>query len=932
MFYKLKTKIIATLGPATRSEADLRKIKSMGVDLVRINMSHSSDEDLKYFLDLSRKIGLEFVIDTEGSQIRTGVLSSGKINLIENDLVKIYNHERLGNEQGFNLKPCSAVAQLDPGDLIYIDFDAVILRVSDISTIKDGYIIAKVASQGSLGSNKAVVVHSGLGRKFILPALSLKDYRSIELGLSYGANYLAVSFARNRQAVEEARTASCGKMKIISKIECVEALENLEQIIEASDFLLIDRGDLSKEIPLERVPFAQKIVIERASAKNVGVFVATNLLESMIENKKPTRAEVHDIIQTVADGAYGLVLSAETAVGKNPIESINIIKKIVGQAEQMVDHKLRPTENWQIKNIIELPKLADKDFFPSLIEPHGGRLVNRLMIKIPNQEYLNSLPRIILDKEREMDIEQIAIGTFSPVDGFMKQNDFQSVLNNWRLADGTVWPLPIIFDVSQSKADELEIGHPVLLANQDGEDIAILHLEEKYHYDKKDAALKLYGTESLLHPGAAALNKMRPVLLGGKIDLFRRRQSEFKEYELTPAQIRGLFEERGWVKVVGFHTRNVIHRSHEFIQMNALENEYCDGLFVHPVIGKKKAGDFNAKYIISSYEKMIKDFYPKNKVVFSVFSTFSRYAGPREAIFTALCRKNFGCSHFIIGRDHTGVGDFYHPYASHEIFDRFDDLGIAPVRFENIFYSKKLNKHLHEKEISGHEEEDKLHISGTQARKIFEDGNVPPSWFMRPEISEMISNAIKCGEEVFVKPESKIGQVVWLTGLSGSGKSSLAEGLRAILESEGKNAVIIDGDDARKNLNKHLGFGREDIRENNRLIAELAKTKIQEGEVDFVLIPVIAPYKEDRAASHCIIGSGYHEVFVDCPLEKCVERDVKGLYKKAFAGEIDNFIGISPSNPYETPDNPDLVVKIGDFEINRALEEIIRYFKNKSLL
>jgi pyruvate kinase len=930
MMKQLEKKIIVTLGPATHSEADLRRIKDKGVDFVRVNMSHSNLEDLRYFLDLAKKIGLEFVIDTEGSQVRTGKLVQGKIELEENQTVKIYQREILGEETGFNLKPDLIVEQLEKGDLIYIDFDAVILRVADISTLKDGYIITKVISAGSLGSNKAVVIHSGMGRKFILPALSAKDYQSIELGLAYGVNYLAVSFVRNRQAVEEARTAGRGRLKIISKIECVEALENLEQIIDASDFLLIDRGDLSKEVPLERIPFAQKIIIERARAKNVGVFVATNLLESMIVNKKPTRAEVHDIIQTIADGAYGLALSAETAIGKHPFASINMMKKIIRQAELLMEPKYRPVENWQTKKIIDLPKLADKNISSSLIEPHGGRLINRLLAKVPNQSYLEHLPKIILNAEQEMDAEQIAIGTFSPLEGFMGEKDFHSVLNDWRLASGVIWPLPIVLAVSQAQADELEIGQPLLLVDQTGREVAILNLAEKYHYDKKDTALKLYGTDNPLHPGVAILNNLGEVLLGGKIDLIKRRQTEFKEYELTPAQVRGLFEEKNWSKVVGFHTRNVIHRSHEFIQLKALNDEYCDGLFIHPIIGKKKPGDYQAKYIIASYEKMVKDFYPKNKAVFSVFSTFSRYAGPREAIFTALCRKNFGCSHFIVGRDHTGVGDFYPPLASHEVFDRFDDLGVTPVRFEKIFYSQKLNQHLHEKEAAGHDEADKLHISGTQARKIFESGQVPPEWFMRPEISEIISQAIKRGEEVFVRPEPKAGIVLWLTGLSGSGKSALALALKAELAAAGKKVEIIDGDTVRENLNKHLGFAREDIRENDRLIAELTKSKAK--EVDFVLVPVIAPFQEDRQMLREIIGPAYHEVFLNCPLEKCIERDVKGLYKKALAGEIDNFIGVSQSTPYQAPLNSDLEIRTDQLSVAEAVELVINYLKNKSII
>ena len=276
-------------------------------------------------------------------------------------------------------------------------------------------------------------------------------------------------------------------------------------------------------------------------------------------------------------------------------------------------------------------------------------------------------------------------------------------------------------------------------------------LKEKYTFDKLEAAQKLYATDSLDHPGVKMVLEMNPVLLAGPVTLLKRIKNEFKEYEITPKQARKLFEERGWAKVVGFHTRNVIHRSHEFIQMEALQKGNCDGLFVHPVVGKKKSGDFNAKFIIRAYDLMIKYFYPRNKVIFGTFSTYSRYAGPREALFTALCRKNFGCSHFIVGRDHTGVGNFYHPKASHNIFDRFPDLGIVPIRFDNVFYSKKEGSHMHEQERPNHPEDDKLLISGTQARKMLENGELPPEWFMRPEIARMIVDSIQKGEEVFVK-------------------------------------------------------------------------------------------------------------------------------------------------------------------------------------
>jgi ATP sulfurylase len=248
------------------------------------------------------------------------------------------------------------------------------------------------------------------------------------------------------------------------------------------------------------------------------------------------------------------------------------------------------------------------------------------------------------------------------------------------------------------------------------------------------------------------IQQMNPVLLGGKIDLIRRRDSATKAYELTPKQLRRLFDERGWARVLGFHTRNVIHRGHEYIQMQAMEDENCDGLLVHPVIGQKKPGDFNPQYIIQSYEKMLERFYPRNRVVFATFSTYSRYAGPREALFTALCRQNFGCSHFVVGRDHTGVGNFYAPDASHRIFDQFPELGVKPVKFGEVFYSQSQQQYVHMKNGSHTSvTHDKLTLSGSEARRMIQGGQRPPGWFMRPEIANILLGAIKNGEQLFAE-------------------------------------------------------------------------------------------------------------------------------------------------------------------------------------
>ncbi len=748
-----KTQIIATLGPATRTEEDLRFLKAKGVAFVRVNMSHSTVEDLHYFIALAKKVGIPFIIDTEGSQIRTGDLGEKEIFLEENALIKLTTDQILGNKDVLTLKPGSIIEQLSPGDLVYIDFGTLVLKVSDTSTCAEGYITATAITAGSIGRNKGVVIDSGSNKVFKLPPLTEKDYQSIALGLKEGIGHVAASFMRNAASVKEVARASENRMQIISKIECTDALENLDEIIAASDAILIDRGDLSKEIRIERIPFTQKVIMERARKLSKPVYVATNLLETMVEKPKPTRAEICDIVNTLLDGASGLALSAETAIGKFPMETVNVMNKVIRHVDETVDTKsLKLFE--QVETLL-VPEgyLTDFTSSSSLVLPHGGKLVNRQLREKPVAEELEKMTTIQLDENLDMDVEQLGVGTFSPLEGFMGKADVTSVLDTMHLSSGIIWPIPIVLDISEEEAKNISIGDTVLLKGVDGSDRALLRVSETYAFDLENFATKLYGTNSADHPGVRRVRNMKPIFVAGKIDLIERRKTPTQEYELTPAQVRRLFEERGWSRVVGFHTRNVIHRSHEFIQLKALEQEACDGLFVHPVIGKKKAGDFNAPYIIRAYEMMSQYFYPKNKAVFAAYSTFSRYAGPKEAIFTALCRKNFGCSHFIIGRDHTGVGAFYAPTASHEIFDQFPDLGIVPVRFNQIFYSKKLQSHVHEAGDKEHSEEEKMQISGTEARKMLEKGELPPEWFMRPEISQMIVDALKQGEEVFVKDE-----------------------------------------------------------------------------------------------------------------------------------------------------------------------------------
>jgi len=742
--------VIVTLGPEI-DESLLRRFKAKGVDFVRTNMSHSTLEHLQAAITAAKRVGIPFIIDTEGSQVRTGRLAADRVHFWENSNVELWATPVYGSQKAISIRPEAILNQLEEGDLLHIDFDSLILRVSDTSSVAHGYIKAKAVTSGFVGKNKAIVVDPVMARKLELPTLSPKDVQAIRIGLREGIEHVAVSFVRSGTDIDDVRRLTNDRMRVISKIECRDALENLDDIITKSDFLLVDRGDLSKEIPIERIPFIQKIVISRAEKENVGVFVATNLLESMVDRRTPTRAEAHDVVNTVIDGAAGLTLASETAIGKHPIECVNMIMRLIQHAEGINGWDGTPGHRREsvLDRLESSDYLLEESVSSALVPPHGGRLVSRAPALPPEREYLESLPRVLVTDDHHMELEQIALGTYSPIEGFMGEADFRSVLSSMRLADGTVWPIPIVLDVSHDAAKKLSLGRDAALATAGGKIVGVLHLEEKFRFDRQNAMRELYGTTDAAHPGVEMMSKMGPVLLGGKIDLIERRESSMREYELSPRQVRRLFDEKGWMTVLGFHTRHVIHRGHEFLQLESMDRESCDGLFVHPVVGTEELGDFSAEFIIKSYQTMMRKYYPRDRVVLAAWSTFARHAGPREALFTALCRKNYGCSHFIIGRDSGELGKYYEPGAAQEIFDQFDDLGIIPVKCDEAVYSRGSRRYYFSSENGSHDENDGLRLSGTEARAMFEQGNSPPTWYMRPEISKMIVEAIQRGERVF---------------------------------------------------------------------------------------------------------------------------------------------------------------------------------------
>ena len=363
-----------------------------------------------------------------------------------------------------------------------------------------------------------------------------------------------------------------------------------------------------------------------------------------------------------------------------------------------------------------------------MILPHGGKLVH----SVDTTKNIDGLSILNISAEVANTIENIAFGVFSPLNGFLCENDFTSVLNTMRLSNDIPWTVPIVFDIDAS----LQEGDEVVLKGDNGT-IAVMHIEDIYRYDKKSFAEKVFKTTDLAHPGVSNVMSMKEHLVGGSITLVKEGVEPFERYYLKPEETRVLFKEKGWKEVVAFQTRNVPHIGHEYVQKTALT--FVDGLFINPVIGKKKSGDFKDEVILKTYETLIKHYFLKNRATLAILRTEMRYAGPREAILHAIARKNFGCTHFIVGRDHAGVGSYYGPFDAQEIFSDFPDLDITPVFFRSFSYCKKCGSVVNEK-ICPHGKEDHIPFSGTAIRKMLDEGTAPPETVMRKEVFDVIKN------------------------------------------------------------------------------------------------------------------------------------------------------------------------------------------------
>ena len=380
-----------------------------------------------------------------------------------------------------------------------------------------------------------------------------------------------------------------------------------------------------------------------------------------------------------------------------------------------------------------------------LIAPHGGELVLNMAgenERAELQERARSLPQILVGSRQLADLEMLAIGAYSPLGGFMKRADYLGVVNDMHLANGLPWTVPITLSATSEQAATLKEGSQAALLNEHGTLQAVMTIEEKYGYDKQHEASKVYRTTDEAHPGVNAMYQQGDILLGGPVRVVALQNQTFAQYRYTPGQSRQLFVERGWKRVVGFQTRNPVHRAHEYIQKCALET--VDGLFLHPLVGDTKGDDIPAHVRMRCYEVLLANYYPTDRVILGVLPAAMRYAGPREAIFHALMRKNYGCSHFIVGRDHAGVGNYYGTYDAHYIFAEFDParLGITPMFFDHTFFCRSCDSMASSKTCP-HGDDHHVTLSGTKVRQMLQAGEIPPREFSRPEVAKVLIEAMR---------------------------------------------------------------------------------------------------------------------------------------------------------------------------------------------
>ena len=539
-----------------------------------------------------------------------------------------------------------------------------------------------------------------------------------------------------------------------------------------------------------------------------------------------------------------------------------------------------------------------------VISPYGDQLVD-LVAQGTKAEHLWDealrLPSILLSNMAVCDLELMATGGLSPVNQFMGREDFKSVVENMRLADGTLYPIPITLPVDPDYA--LTLGSKVALRDSKNNLLGVMDIEDAYEWDYESTVRAVTGSVDMRHPLAVEMHRWGRCNLSGRISVLQLPpHHDFRDFRMTPAQTREALERLGRSNVVAFQTRNPMHRVHE--EMTRRAATAVDGtLLLHPVVGLTKPGDVDHNTRVRTYKALMANYFDSNRAILSLLPLAMRMAGPREALWHAIIRRNFGASHLIVGRDHAGPGlnssnePFYGPSEAQSLLkEHADEIGVTPVFFDEFVYVPSKNFYEESSKVAPGTKTST--ISGTQVRRDYLDVGKPlPSWFTRPEVAEILADGHP--------PRHRQGVCVWFTGLSGSGKSTTADMLSELLMERGRRVTVLDGDVVRTNLSRGLGFSKEDRDANIMRIGFVAAEIVRHGGV--AICAAISPYHATRDAVRSMVEAEHFiEVFVDTPIEVCESRDSKGMYAKARAGEISGFTGID--DPYEAPGSPEITL------------------------
>jgi sulfate adenylyltransferase len=566
-----------------------------------------------------------------------------------------------------------------------------------------------------------------------------------------------------------------------------------------------------------------------------------------------------------------------------------------------------------------------------LVQPHGGELVNLITTaekKTEIQEASREWASWDLAPRQVCDLELLLSGGFSPLRGFMGRADYESTCQSMRLSDGTLWPIPVPLDVTEEFAQGLRIGNKVALRDPEGVMLAALHVEEIWQPNKFAEAESVYGTSNPEHPGVDhLLTRTNAWYVGGRLEGIQLPPHyDFRTLRLTPAELRAEFARLGWRRIVAFQTRNPMHRAHQELTFRAARTVEAN-LLLHPSVGMTKPGDVDYYTRVRCYQLLLSK-YPKGTVKLSLLPLAMRLGGPREALWHAIIRKNHGCSHFIVGRDHAGPGNdstgkpFYAPYEAQDLLKKHqEEIGIQMVPFNMMVYVQDKDTYVSDDEVPAGVRT--LNISGTELRQRLNEGKEIPSWFTFPEVAQELRRTYS--------PRHRQGVTIFFTGLSGSGKSTIANVLRVKFhEIGGRPVTLLDGDIVRKHLSSELGFSKEHRDINIRRIGFVASEITKNGGI--ALCAPIAPYASVRSQVREMIEphGGFILVHVATPIEVCEERDRKGLYAKARAGLIKEFTGIS--DPYEPPEDADVVIDTTDMTPDEAAQEIILHLEKQGFI